>query len=125
VANASIFYIANIFFGISQSLGAVTMAPFLMENSGEKERTYLFSIGSGLQMTAASIGNWVGGFLPTWVALRSVEATSSTAYGGALAVTAVNGGLWLASFDLPAHSPHFHLRPHHLCPIGYAAQHPA
>ena len=33
---ASIYYIANIFFGISQSLGAVTMAPFLMENSGEK-----------------------------------------------------------------------------------------
>ena len=42
----------NVVFGISQSLAGVTMSPFLMENSGEKERTYLFSFSSGLQMVA-------------------------------------------------------------------------
>jgi MFS family permease len=122
---ASIFYIANIFFGISQSLGAVTMAPFLMENSGEKERTYLFSIGSGLQMTSASIGNWVGGFLPTWVALsRGVEAISSTAYGGALAVTAITAACGLLPL-LFLRTPRTSRSDRTIfAPLAYAAQHP-
>jgi len=51
---AGVLYLTNILFGIAQSLAAVTMGPFLMENSGEVERTYLFSIGSGLQMASAS-----------------------------------------------------------------------
>lgn len=80
-----VFYAMNIVSGLAQSLAAVTMAPFLMENSGEEERTYLFSMGSGLQMAMASVGNWVGGYLPTWLAQsRGVSATSSTAYSGAL-----------------------------------------
>jgi MFS family permease len=92
---ASAFYITNVFFGISQSLAAVTMAPFLMENSGEEERTYLFSFGSGLMMTSTSVGNWIGGYLPSWIAgWRMVEATSSTAYGGAIMVV---GFITLAS----------------------------
>lgn len=85
--SVTIFYVTNVFFGIAQSLAAVTMAPFLMENSGEEERTYLFSFGSGLQMASASVGNWIGGSLPTWIGeWRLVEPTSSTAYGGALLV---------------------------------------
>jgi MFS family permease len=122
---ASVFYMTNIIFGVSQSLGAVTMAPFLMENSGEQERTYLFSIGSGLQMTAASIGNWVGGFLPTWVALsRGVEATSSTAYGGALAVTAITSAVGLLPL-LFLSTPHSTRSERTIfAPLSYAAQHP-
>jgi MFS family permease len=62
------------------------MSPFLMENSGEEERTYLFSFSSGLMMVSASIGNCLGGYLPTWMAtLRNVEPESSTAYAWALA----------------------------------------
>jgi hypothetical protein len=54
------------------------MSPFLMENSDEKERTYLFSFGQGLQMTMASVGNWLGGYLPTWIGqAQNVSATSS------------------------------------------------
>jgi MFS family permease len=122
---AGIFYIANIFFGISQSLGAVTMAPFLMENSGEKERTYLFSIGSGLQMTAASIGNWVGGFLPSWVALsRGVEAVSSTAYGGALAVTAITAAFGLLPLIFLRTPRTSRSERTIFAPLAYAAQHP-
>jgi MFS family permease len=80
----------DVVFGISQSLAGVTMSPFLMENSGEKERTYLFSFSSGLQMVAASVGNWLGGYLPTWVANRqAVDALSSQAYGGALILVSI------------------------------------
>ena len=85
-----ILYAMNVLFGLAQSLAAVTNAPFLMENSGEQERTYLFSFSMGLQMAMASVGNWIGGYLPTWVAqLRGVSATSSMAYAGALLVIAL------------------------------------
>jgi MFS family permease len=88
--SAAVFYAMNVFFGISQSLAAVTMAPFLMENSGQEERTYLFSFSSGLTMASASVGNWIGGYLPSWVAAREmVEATSSAAYGGSLFVVGI------------------------------------
>lgn len=89
-----VFYAMNVVSGIAQSLAAVTMAPFLMENSGDEERTYLFSISAGLQMAMASVGNWIGGYLPTWVSgLRDVSPTSSTAYAGALLVIAVLAGV--------------------------------
>ncbi len=88
-----VFYAMNVVSGIAQSLAAVTMAPFLMENSGQEERTYLFSISAGLQMAMASVGNWIGGYLPTWVSgLRDVSPTSSTAYAGALLVIAIIAG---------------------------------
>jgi MFS family permease len=123
--NATVFYLTNIIFGISQSLAAVTMAPFLMENSGEEERTYLFSIGSGLQMTAASIGNWIGGFLPTWVAAsRAVETTSSVAYGGALTITAVTAAFGLLPL-LFLKTPRTERSERTVfAPLTYAASHP-
>jgi MFS family permease len=80
-----VLYALNVVSGLAQSLMGVTMAPFMMENSREQERTYLFSFSSGLQMAMASVGNWIGGYLPTWVAqARGVSSTSSQAYGGAL-----------------------------------------
>ena len=38
-----VLFIMNMVFGVVQSLSAVIMSPFLMENSAEQERTYLFS----------------------------------------------------------------------------------
>lgn len=88
--NVTVFYATNVLSGLAQSLAAVTMAPFLMENSSERERMYLFSFGSGLQMASASVGNWIGGYLPTWLAVwLGASATSSTAYGGALFVVSL------------------------------------
>jgi MFS family permease len=79
----------NVLVGLAQSLSGVTMGPFLMENSGDKERTYLFSLTSGIQMASAFVGNWVGGYLPTWIgSLKQISATSSTAYGGSLLIIA-------------------------------------
>ena len=78
-------YALNVLSGLAQSLMGVTMAPFMMENSREHERTYLFSFSSGLQMAMASVGNWIGGYLPTWVARAGgLSPTGSQAYGGAL-----------------------------------------
>jgi MFS family permease len=88
--STSILYAMNILSGVAQSLAGVTMSPFLMENSSERERTYLFSFSAGIQMVSASVGNWIGGYLPSWVASsRSVEAESSLAYGGSIMVVAI------------------------------------
>ncbi len=85
-----VLYLVNVLFGVVQSLSAVIMSPFLMENSGEGERTYLFSFSSGLMMVSASIGNWLGGYLPTWMgAYHNVDPESSTAYAWALASVAL------------------------------------
>lgn len=120
-----VFYFTNILFGMAQSLGAITMGPFLMENSGEKERTYLFSFSSGLQMASASAGNWIGGFLPTWVSVwHGVEPTNSAAYAGALVAV----GLLEALAMLPLAflgSPKLELNEKSLfAPIEYARKHP-
>lgn len=115
----------NILFGLAQSLAAVTMSPFLMENSGAGERTYLFSFSSGLQMASASVGSWIGGYLPGWVGgWRSVEAVSSQAYGGALLVIAITAIAGLVPLAM--------LRTYRLersertvfAPLSYAANHP-
>lgn len=89
-------YAMNVVSGLGQSLAAVTMAPFMMENSGEEERTYLFSFSSGLQMAMASVGSWIGGYLPSWIGLtRGVPAVSSQAYAGALLVVSITFAIGL------------------------------
>jgi len=115
----------NVVFGIAQSLAGVTMSPFLMENSGEHERTYLFSFGQGLQMVSASVGNWIGGYLPSWVAsARSVDAVSSQAYGGSLLVVAVATGLALLPLALLRTPRLEHSERTVFAPIAYAYKHP-
>ncbi len=82
-----VFYLMNVIMGVAMSLWMVTMGPFLMENSGDEERTYLFSFGQGLQMLAVFIGNWVGGYMPTWFAAQQgIEPTAPLAYGLSLVV---------------------------------------
>ena len=84
------FIAMNVLQGVAQSLSGVASGPFLMENSGPKERTYLFSLSSGLSMTANSIGGWLGGYLPGWMAGSiAVSAVSSQAYGRSLWVMAI------------------------------------
>lgn len=84
-----IFIAMNVLQGIAQALSAVATGPFLMENGGPKERTYLFSLSSGLRMTATAIGEWLGGYLPGWAAaIIAVSAVSARAYGWSLWVMA-------------------------------------
>jgi MFS family permease len=121
----AVFYAANILFGLSQSLAAVTMGPFLMENSGEEERTYLFSFSSGLQMASASVGSWIGGYLPTWMGTRlAVSPTDSSAYAGALMIIAFVELLGIIPL-LFLRSPRLeHSERSVFAPIKYAQQHP-
>lgn len=90
--SAGMFIAMNLLLGLAQALSGVTMGPFLMENSSEKERTYLFSFASGFQMGSVSVGNWIGGYLPTWMAgLQGSEPISTAAYGLSLGVVTLVG----------------------------------
>ncbi|MRR52647.1 MAG: MFS transporter, partial [Rhodocyclaceae bacterium] len=92
--SAPVFVVANVLLGFAQSLAGVTMGPFLMENSSERERTYLFSFSSGFQTASAFVGNWIGGYLPTWLgSAQAVSATSTRAYGSSLLVIAAGAAM--------------------------------
>jgi MFS family permease len=94
-------YLMNALMGLAQSLAGVTTGPFLMENSGEGERTYLFSFNMGLQMMAVFVGNWIGGHLPAWLGRAAgVAPTTSTAYGWAIACVAGTSFLGLVPLGL-------------------------
>ncbi|MGQ9834300.1 MAG: MFS transporter [Candidatus Villigracilaceae bacterium] len=119
------FYLMNVVMGLAQSLAAVSVSPFLVENSGEEERTYLFSLNQGLQMTAASVGNWIGGLLPSWIAARwDISPTSAAAYAGSLAAVAcvaflgLSPLLWLKSPNLTRSQRTV------FAPFAYAAKEP-
>lgn len=87
--SVALFYAMNAFVGIAMSMNSVVVGPFLMENSDEEQRTYLFSLSSGMQMFAMFLGNWVGGNIPSWLgAAQNIPATSSGAYAGALIIVA-------------------------------------
>ncbi len=92
--SATMFILMNVLLGLGQSIVGVTMGPFLMENSSDKERTYLFSFTSGISMAASSLGNWIGGILPTWFAsFAGGNATSSNAYKLSLVSIAIAASL--------------------------------
>ncbi|MGE5123687.1 MAG: MFS transporter [Acidobacteriaceae bacterium] len=120
-----ILYAMNVLSGIAQSLAGVTMSPFLMENSSERERTYLFSFSAGIQMVSASVGNWIGGYLPSWVAgLRSVEAISTQAYGGSILVVAIALGVSILPLLMIKMPRLDHTERTIFAPISYAAKNP-
>jgi len=121
----TILLVMNIVLGISQSLAGVTMSPFLMENSGESERTYLFSFGQGLQMVSSSVGSWIGGYLPTWVGLQmNTTNTSSQAYAGALLVVAVIAGLGILPLSFIRMPRLGHSERTVFAPVEYAVRNP-
>ena len=115
----------SILLGLGQCLAGVTMGPFLMENSSDKERTYLFSFASGLQMASGFFGNWIGGNLPTWMSSFQAGSTptSPTAYALSLGVIAV--GTTLAVFPLLfLRTPRLKLEERSMfAPLSYFGQH--
>ncbi len=100
------FYLMHILQGLAQSLGAVTAGPFLMENSGREERTYLFSFQAGLQTLSGSLGNWFGGNLPTWLGQAlGVSPTSTPAYTASLLLVGGVSSLGLLPLVFLRHGP--------------------
>jgi MFS family permease len=120
-----ILYAMNMLSGIAQSLAGVTMSPFLMENSSEHERTYLFSITSGLQMVSASVGSWIGGYLPTWVASRlTVDPVSSQAYAGSLMLVSIGLAVGIIPLLLIQVPRIAHAEKTVFAPISFATKNP-
>jgi MFS family permease len=88
--------LSRVLSGLGNSLFSVTASPFLMEQSTESERTYLFSFNSGISTVSSFAGNFVGGMLPAFFALRlGVSPQSSSAYAWSMGVTTVLMGLSL------------------------------
>ncbi len=120
-----VFYALNVVRGFSQSLWSITMSPFLMENSGEKERTYLFSFGLGLQTLSGFAGNWIGGYLPSWIGNRmSVSPTGSMAYGTSIAIVAMMFGVGLLPLLFLRSKRQEGDERSVFAPIAYAVEHP-
>jgi len=71
--------------GVAMSFGGVAAAPFLMANTGERERQWAFSFQAGLSTVASFFGNLLAGFLPGRAAeLVGVAPTDTVAYQLAL-----------------------------------------
>ncbi len=75
----------NILNGLMQSLYMVTVSPFLMRNTTEEERLYVFSLNFGFRTLAGFVGNMFGGMLPLWLGgLVGAAPTDTPAYQLAL-----------------------------------------
>lgn len=123
--SVAMFYAMSLLIGAAQSLSSVAMGPFLMENSGEAERAYLFSFASGIQMASQFVGNWLGGYAPSWVgALRGVEATSSSAYSGALLLIALAGLFGILPLLFIRPKPIARNDRDNFAPLAFARAHP-
>lgn len=87
--------IFRMLFGVGFAAQQVVVAPFLMANTSDDERQWVFSFNFGLMMTATFIGNTIGGSLPSIYAnILSINATDTLAYQwaiGTLAIMAITG----------------------------------
>jgi MFS family permease len=82
--------------GIANSLYFLSMAPFMMGASGEKERTLLFSLNFGLMTLSGAVGNLLAGQLPGWFGRwLGVGAQSPQAYQAVLLASILGGALAL------------------------------
>lgn len=57
----------NMLASVSMSMRHVAMAPFLMANTSDDERQWVFSFNFGLMTISSFFGNLLGGWLPTWL----------------------------------------------------------
>jgi MFS family permease len=82
--------------GMANSLYFLSMAPFMIKASGEKERTLLFSLNFGLTTLSGAAGNLLAGQLPSWFgSWLGVGAESPEAYQAVLVASVFGGGLAL------------------------------
>lgn len=60
----AVLLFASLVSGLISTVGWVASAPFMMENSRQKERTHLFSISWALRIIMGVIGSYIGGVMP-------------------------------------------------------------
>jgi MFS family permease len=68
---------ASFLVGAFISLSRVASAPFIMRNSGETERTHVFSLNFSNWMFAGIIGSYLGGYAQKWYAASIGEGPAS------------------------------------------------
>jgi MFS family permease len=75
-ADSPVLLGASLASGIFGTISWVANAPFMLENSQQKERTYLFSVSWAARTIFGLVGNLLGGFLPNVFAgmIRGAEA---------------------------------------------------
>ena len=62
------------FAGMGEGFHAVAGAPFMMENSEERERPHLFSLNASLMMVSLFVGSLSGGWMPRgWATILDVS----------------------------------------------------
>jgi MFS family permease len=112
-ASSTVLITAVILLGMGNELFNVSASPFMMENSGERERTALFSASFGLNTLAGCVGSLVGGQLPRLMSgLFRLTPDTAPAYGAALAASpalnllAMLPLLWMREPPRPAQAPH-------------------
>jgi MFS family permease len=104
----ALLVVAVVVLGMGNELFNISAAPFMMENSGERERTLLFSTSFGLSALSGFVGSLVGGQLPHWMSSVFVlTPDTAPAYGAALLVSpalnllAMLPLLWMREAALP------------------------
>ena len=60
----SVLLLTSLAVGLINTVGGVAAAPFMMRNSKEQERTYLFSLNWTISTILGVLGNFMGGFMP-------------------------------------------------------------
>ena len=64
ILQPSILLLASLASGLIGTLGWVASAPFMMENSRQEERTFLFSVSWALMIIMGVLGSYMGGVMP-------------------------------------------------------------
>ncbi len=85
----------NMTLGLAMAIRQVSVSPFLMRNTHEEERQYVFSFNFGLMTLASAAGNQLGGALPAWLGgIVGAAPTSTLAYqltlGSMIAVSLIS-----------------------------------
>lgn len=64
VLEPTILLLVSLLSGLIGTVGWVASAPFMMENSKQEERTYLFSFSWALMIMMGVVGSYLGGVMP-------------------------------------------------------------
>lgn len=94
--------------GVSMMVKQVVVAPFLMGNTSDSERQWVFSFNFGLMTVSSFVGNLLGGLLPTWLGgLVNAAPTDALAYQlamGSMMLVAAMAALPLVLLRVPPHT---------------------
>lgn len=78
-------FLIGFFYGAQQ----IASAPLMMTLVEKDERTRFFALNNVISLTAASFGNFIGGYLPALVAGSEAQAQTASAYGLTLFIAAL------------------------------------